>query len=428
MPHLESAKDLLESVTPIVAEAQEKWKRTARGFNSFTLLDPKEIVQTRIIAGLLDPRGNHGQGEEFLKRFLKAIDEDHEIESLEFTRIDMEVMTRSLEADRRRIDLLITLPTGRQIAVESKARGAGDQRGQIEDYLRHLENVAPQDNLLLYLSRKGEKPANVDQETWDGWTKGAPPKVLARDYDDLMSKWLESCEGWLKPCEDFCDREATPLLTFLHEFRKFSSFADERSPLMIEETTDKIATLILTNRDHVIGCIAIQNSMAAVWEKLAKRFLDALERQLKNDPRNDGWDIKQPTNEQDLDWFYYYLSLESPDVKKLCVMLQILISVKQPWRATIQLGINGDVKDATRQEKLSAQHMLERLKKVLPRGGQRAKDGWPWRQDEFEHMSCEDFACLLSYPPPEVLQRLADLLIRALQAVQQPVDAFEKTS
>jgi hypothetical protein len=192
MPHLESATDLLESVTPIVAEAQEKWKRIARGFNSFTLLDPKEIVQTRIIAGLLDPGGNHGQGKEFLKRFLKAIDEDHDVEGLEFTRIDTEVMTRSLEADRRRIDLLITLPTGRQIAVESKARGAGDQRGQIEDYLTHLENVAPQDNLLLYLSRNGEKPANVDHETWDGWTKGAPPKVLACDYDDLMSKWLES--------------------------------------------------------------------------------------------------------------------------------------------------------------------------------------------------------------------------------------------
>jgi len=165
--------ELLDATSTLASAAQDQWKATATGFRPFALFEPKEVVQTRIIAGLLDPGGSHGQGDNFLQFFLEEIGEGTGLpRALGSSQITTEALTESIESDRRRIDLLIRLPNGRHIALESKARNAEDQPGQIKSYLDHLEVVAPKNHLLVYLSPREGKPADVDEDTWIHWTKG----------------------------------------------------------------------------------------------------------------------------------------------------------------------------------------------------------------------------------------------------------------
>ena len=414
IPHPESAAALLENIAPIVAKAQTDWKQTAPGFRSFALFDPKETVQTRIIAGLLDPSGNHGQGEAFLKLFLEAIGEDHDIKRLEFTRIDTEVMTKCIIDDRRRIDLLISLPTGRQIAVESKAHGAKDQPNQIPAYLAYLEKVAPS-HVLLYLSRNEKKPDDVEEKKWKEWTEGPIPRVRPRNYDALIGQWLKSCE-------EFCSRErkAPALLTFLKEFSEFSSSVDERSPLMSKETIKTVADTILMSRERLIGSVMIQNSRETVRKRLANRFLSALKRQLDTMP-NEGWQCELMPEDEG----YCILAVRFPHWKTFRAVFQIGPVDNRDDDNPIGIGVQGGGLNTPAQEKQCGERIREPLKGALPRGHPTLR--WACYQPEFgKDMSDESVACLLYEPPPEELQRLAKLLTSIIQAVRRPVDAFEK--
>lgn len=102
MTNIESELALLDAVGQLASTARARWKSTASGFRAFTLFDPKEVVQTRIIAALLVPRANHGQGEVFPRLFLEAIGEGNVLpDALASTEITKEVHTKSIDWDRR---------------------------------------------------------------------------------------------------------------------------------------------------------------------------------------------------------------------------------------------------------------------------------------------------------------------------------------
>ena len=51
-------------------------RRLARNFNAFDYLRPDEQQLSKLIANLLDPKGKHGQGDVFLRRFLDLLGTD----------------------------------------------------------------------------------------------------------------------------------------------------------------------------------------------------------------------------------------------------------------------------------------------------------------------------------------------------------------
>ena len=65
-----SASELLEK-----AEKRQHHidKRQATAFNVFDLIEPKENKLSDILADMLDPKGDHGQGELFLRLLLERI-------------------------------------------------------------------------------------------------------------------------------------------------------------------------------------------------------------------------------------------------------------------------------------------------------------------------------------------------------------------
>jgi len=193
---------------------------------------------------------------------------------------------------------------------------------------------------------------------------------------------------------------------------------------MSKPTITNVTKEILASKKHLMGAMAIQNSQKAMWIGLAKRFLDALQRQLESDPRKDGWNISRSEELEEGDYFYFYLSLKLPHWKTFQAMLQITIPVKQSLGGpSMRLGINGEGAIEVDRK------IHELLRKILPRGkGNARRNGWAYCKEEYDIMNCEDFATLLYEHPSQELQRLAKLLIETLRTVSPRIDAFEKSS
>lgn len=407
MTDIEQVTSLLKATVPITQKAQDEWKMFAPGFRSFALFDPKEVVQTRIIAGLLDPYGNHGQGDIFLRLFLKAIGEEEALQgSLDSTQIRLEHMTKSIESDRRRIDLLITLPTGRLIALESKARGADDQPDQIAHYLSELENLEPHDHVLIYLSPGKISPRNISEKKWNDWTTGAQPRVRRCKYDRLIEKWLGDC---LKDCSP----NARVLRGFLKDFQKYTSLEMEGGPLMMEKLVKEVATNILKSKTNLIASVSIHNTQDEVRRRLASGFTEALRRHFKAHPK-EGWSASVSEDKG-----YFTLSLTGRGVTGFVPFFEIGPDEPRkngitPWHQTIGTGVKGGGKKDVKKMKAK---VLREIKAALPSG--KIGDNCAMFQREFQRKNFEDVVCLL-YDCPEVdLRRIADKMKRIAGVIEK---------
>ena len=65
---------LLQELTPHLQAVREQDRRLARHFNVFRYLRDDELGLSRIIADLLDPDGEHGQGATYLEAMLELLE------------------------------------------------------------------------------------------------------------------------------------------------------------------------------------------------------------------------------------------------------------------------------------------------------------------------------------------------------------------
>ena len=125
----------------------------ASDFNLVGIFCPDETRISGILALLLDPKGEHGQGNLFLEEFVKTLKgfllnptplED--LNDFSTAKVSTEVPT-----DYGRPDILVEFPNGFAIAIENKP-WAGEQFQQLERYVKHLEENYDGRYLLLFLS------------------------------------------------------------------------------------------------------------------------------------------------------------------------------------------------------------------------------------------------------------------------------------
>ncbi len=156
----------------------------ASGFNSVDCLNPDENRLSAVIAMLLDPKGDHGQGAVFFRQFISILTEGihknekvqenlKQISDLNDTELQkartipgLEVATTLIADSQRRIDILLHFsteaPNGFGLAIENKP-WAIDQPRQIEAYCKYLtrrysSKTDSYNYLLIYLSGNGQPP------------------------------------------------------------------------------------------------------------------------------------------------------------------------------------------------------------------------------------------------------------------------------
>ncbi len=223
---LMDCKQLLSELTPQLALARtlesEFGRYLAPRFNVLDYLRDNEYGLSRIIAALLDPRGTHGQGPLFLRKFLEGIPFFRSREALDLEGDRVSVSVEKVIADQRRIDIAVHIVTLDGIeyglAIENKPYAA-DQEDQVSDYLTHLEERYEEGKfVLVYLSPKGEGPSewSIREEQREkyrdrlvlmaycgrnGQNEQHPKSPCGRDesHSRSLDRWLGTCRVTTHP-------------------------------------------------------------------------------------------------------------------------------------------------------------------------------------------------------------------------------------
>ncbi len=192
---------LLQELTPHLQAARlverELDRHLARRFNTFRYLRDDELGLSRIIADLLDPVGEHGQGTTFLEAMLELLEVAPEASASGRSRhtasgrggraatperlagwlrstADEKIRVRQeRRTGGRFIDITVDIPTKDGhfcLAFENKPY-AGDQHRQCRDYLAFLDKEYRGRFLLVYLPPRFRMPdesslPRKDRERW----------------------------------------------------------------------------------------------------------------------------------------------------------------------------------------------------------------------------------------------------------------------
>lgn len=253
-------------------------KRLASSFSLFPYIAPNENLISKIIRDLLDPNGNHGQGDIFLQKFLETIGKPELYESGDHSFIRIEECTTNIENNKRRIDILIEIKRNGQhhagIAIENKP-WATDQAQQIDDYLDHIRKKHP-NYYIIYLTQNGDEPSDHSAIKTKTEEK---EKLITMSYKDDMTVWLEACHK---------ESQAEYVRQFLLDFSRYcrQSNLSHHNMQNTEIEYQTVVEYILNQDDEEkfrIGLlICNQKITMGVKKKIIANFSKALEQKVKN--------------------------------------------------------------------------------------------------------------------------------------------------
>lgn len=167
---------LLEDLSSRLAFSRKVSNQKGENFNLISLLNMERDemrTHSRIIGELLNSEGTHGQGNTFLKLFLKGfddidfnIDEYHLYLEYHIGKID--------NGAGGRIDIFLQDNQGKVIIIENKI-DAGETNGQLKRYRKVYSNA-----IIFYLTLFSEE---IDEEL----------KCIDITYEHHIVNWLEEC-------------------------------------------------------------------------------------------------------------------------------------------------------------------------------------------------------------------------------------------
>jgi len=330
--HLEDARQarnddcvrLLDELTPHLHAARsvdrELDRHLARRFNVFRYLRDDELGLSRIIADLLDPTGEHGQGATYLEAMLELL----EVAPAASDSGCIHVVTERGFGGRF-IDITVDIPTRDGtfcLAFENKPY-SGDQHRQCIDYLESLKEEYGERFLLVYLPPRYRMPDESSLRLADyrrRWTNhfGVMPYVAddgprgdegLADDDGGASEEADfgaddapvagyalvedtttdqeaaaahanavvgdgaSLAGWFGTCRKLSDAER--LRWFLREAQLYcrQHFGDST----MTDTEDRyIGEYLDQNPRHLHAAFAVHRAWPGVREEVYRRFLEHL--------------------------------------------------------------------------------------------------------------------------------------------------------
>ncbi|WP_333874871.1 PDDEXK-like family protein [Methylobacter sp.] len=278
--------------------------KLAPRFNSFKFIRPDEMKLSEILAVLLNPQGDHEQGDIFLQLLFAEIDLTYPNNTRNI-KVGCEVSTDRIENRSRRIDIEINFGDHFGVAIENKP-WAYDQFQQLIDYAKQMD-AKFEKWCLIYLSGDDSDP-NDDS---------ASPAQLETWEENNQYKKINFGQivGWLKKCEAQC--QADHVRHFLRDFISYckSEFLGETD--MVDANLIRDFALKSENLELAL---AIGQQMTAIKEELLKKFVTDLETQFKDalpgwkftpDKNFSYWSCKRnPFKFHKLEWKNYFLAIE----------------------------------------------------------------------------------------------------------------------
>ena len=269
LPRLETARTL----------QRELDSQLAQRFNVFDYLRTDELGLSRVIADLLNPRGKHGQGPVFLELLLRGLKLPFATsERLDHASVEVERVIK----DGRRLDICVRIGN-HCLAIENKPY-AGDQPGQVDDYLHWLKSQGFESSLLIYLSPQGEPPSPESVELADlqGESNahhffnimpyhGAQEDVRDDDFGDYRLDF--SLAGWLADCQKRC--KVDRLRWFLRDAEIFCKrIVGGQAVTSTESNTVK--EFVLADQEKWDAALALSNTLPQIRKDVCLLFMDMI--------------------------------------------------------------------------------------------------------------------------------------------------------
>lgn len=204
MTELEKLLNAIKEIIDREKTLQEAKRARGENFNIFNVMgvSTSEVkLHSAFIAELLNPYGNHGLGEKFLKIFIdeisnKSVGDDSNrgffFDTLSIKNVIVEKDIGPIKGDHGgRIDICIEDNNGCYVIIENKIY-AGDQENQMKRYWNYAQEKCKSDKnryRLVYLTLDGHEPS-----------EGSLCGLKSDDYICLSYKydiisWLNQCVG-----------------------------------------------------------------------------------------------------------------------------------------------------------------------------------------------------------------------------------------
>lgn len=268
--------------------------KAATGFSVFDYFRAYENDLSKVFAGLLDPRGGHGQREAFLRCFLDEL----KLGGYPSADESWNVYVEYAVLGSRRIDIVLNHPQPEQrwFGIENKP-WAGEQHDQIRDYLAALRRKDGNAR-ICYLSGSGKPATTVD----DG-DKGQCLTVPYRKHDKLPS-----VEGWVERCLLVCEAES--VRWFLKDLLKYVRYRfsmdgapaiDYKGDVMTDTMKNFIIDRSKSDTRAWDTAVLVEKAMPEVRRELVTQLIKEIMGELKNQIQvksMNGWTISASDDEK----------------------------------------------------------------------------------------------------------------------------------
>jgi hypothetical protein len=249
-------------------------------FHALSFFHSREEIDSQMIAYLLNPNSQHGQGSLFLTAFLTILGVAYQ--ELRAVVVEIEAPCYSL-SNKRRLDILIRFTTGGAesvVVIESKSRFAGDQNNQVHDYLTHLRKAFPNASRRYLYYLKDGNPPSKESIVADEWNAAVTAGICrAVDFRKVISDWLAHCEKRHLPSK---------INIFLKDFKHFIGLDEEDTVPIASGVREAVVKVI--QRAGLDGgavpsdleaLLALYDLHSEIWENAVHVFLGSLEALLK---------------------------------------------------------------------------------------------------------------------------------------------------
>jgi hypothetical protein len=268
----------LNSTLKSTQRVQELYNsKVAFKFNLFNFWYPQENKISQILAFFLDPAETHGQGDAFLKIFVKRLGLD------EFKCDTTHVSVKCEQGidNQRRIDILLSFGNNTfGIAIENKL-WALDQDFQLYDYAEFLKKKFNNNYLLLYLTPDGRDPGekSIIQEYYQEHKKAGRIRTIGyiATVIDMVREWAMTCN-------------AERVRNFLYDFEQY--FKQQFLGDTFMNQSDVIAEFVQSNVENVQAAFETYKAFEIIKKQIADKFTKRLAFELGQVFSHDDWKVE----------------------------------------------------------------------------------------------------------------------------------------
>jgi hypothetical protein len=285
---------LLEQVSGVIKKYDELYRKKGLRYNIFKIaqIHEKELIICRVIADLLNPKGDHYKGGVYLKTFWDLVSPLFEEKLGPGRRPHLnpekaQVFTEYLTGDDRRIDIVIE---DGQVFIPMEVKiYARDQEDQVSHYAAFSRRKNGEDQYIpvLYLTLDGRIPESAEE----------------RDY--ICLSFEEHILEWLKKCLSLSETENTPpireiIKQLVEAVKSLCGYMED------EDMAKEISELIMQSEETVRAALVIQSSLETLdfdqqaYDQFIGPVLEAVKKELPG----------AVFKEED-DWYSIYIPLKN---------------------------------------------------------------------------------------------------------------------